>query len=356
MTELTVHQWERVLRQARPGRLLGRLAATARSLGLLESLPECVHWHLRSAELIAQNDLRAVRWELHQLSKALMDFEAPVVVLKGGAYVLLDLPVIHGRRFADVDLLVSLDSLDQCEQQLSAAGWEGVVDAELHAQYFREWLQEIPPLKHRNSTICLDLHHSLLPRTDPLYFSSQEVINSARQVPGSCFLVPGNADLVLHSIIHLFRNGDFARGLADLWELQQLLRICEQQDSQFWASVAEAFQRRRLQGTAFFAFRYLQRFLQPNFSSPGGQEFLEKVQSWKPSGLIGRGRIALMDFLVDRLIVPRRLDGFDPWRKRTLSVFERLVLPRSQVLWQPLYWLKRFQRKTTKGPGQLNQH
>ena len=64
-----------------------------------------------------------IRWEVDRIQFALRSIESPILLLKGAAYLLADLPLAQGRLVSDVDILVPEASLHQVEAALLAAGW-----------------------------------------------------------------------------------------------------------------------------------------------------------------------------------------------------------------------------------------
>ena len=72
---------------------------------------------------LAEQQQRAVRWELVQLSRTLAGLDGPVLLLKGAAYAAAGLPPAAGRLFTDIDLLVPKAQIDATEAALMLAGW-----------------------------------------------------------------------------------------------------------------------------------------------------------------------------------------------------------------------------------------
>src|SRR6476469_4014896 len=90
LATFTMSEWDVLVRQARNANLLARIA------GLVADLKFTIHQgpraHLESASAIAKRQYAAVRWEADQIARALADTGAPVIFLKGAAYVLAGLP------------------------------------------------------------------------------------------------------------------------------------------------------------------------------------------------------------------------------------------------------------------------
>ena len=124
--------------------------------------------HLRAARNVVVHRQTLVAWEVNRVQWALQGMDVPLVILKGAAYVLAGLPVVRGRLFADLDLMVPLAHIDAVEQALVAHGWLRMQIDPYDDRYYRVWMHEIPPLRHRERKTEIDLHHTILPRTSRL--------------------------------------------------------------------------------------------------------------------------------------------------------------------------------------------
>src|SRR5690606_750198 len=111
-------QWDRVMPQARAADLLARIASGADEAGVLARLPEAPSRHLRGALALARRQAVELRNEVAHLAQALAPIGVPVVLLKGAAYSLLDLPAAAGRLVSDVDILVPRERLADVESAL----------------------------------------------------------------------------------------------------------------------------------------------------------------------------------------------------------------------------------------------
>ena len=87
MASLALAEWDRLLPRARLAELLPRLAIAAQREGILDRLPEPVTKHLTTGLALAGAQRRVAEWELHCLERELAPLGAPVMLLKGAAYV-----------------------------------------------------------------------------------------------------------------------------------------------------------------------------------------------------------------------------------------------------------------------------
>lgn len=225
LPDLTLPQWELLIRQARRADVLARIAVQLDGLGLTEAVPAAPRTHLRAAMTLAQAQHREVKREAGLICAALRGLAIPVVLLKGAAYVVADLPAAQGRLFSDTDILVPKAALADVESQLMLNGWGGTHLDSYDQRYYREWMHELPPMEHRHRHTVLDVHHNILPLTVRRPPDSARLIEAARPVPGMAgarVLAP--ADMVLHSMAHLFHNDDLSHGLRDISDLNLLLQ------------------------------------------------------------------------------------------------------------------------------------
>lgn len=222
---LTLADWDLVLRQARQSDLLARLAFEVESQNLLDAVPLPVRNHLQSAQLRAAAQARNVHQEVGIIAAALTPLDCPVVVLKGAAYILQGHPAAHGRYLSDIDIMVPKDRLAEAERLLLFEGWS---PAPSHGnaydqRYYRQWMHELPPLKHARRGTVLDVHHRILPETARLQPDPAAMFAAVQPVPGYAnIFVLSDEDMLLHSATHLFHEGEFQHGFRDLLDLQAL--------------------------------------------------------------------------------------------------------------------------------------
>ena len=231
---LTLREWDDVIRQARNANLSARIAADLEARGLLNAVPPGPRQHLVAARAVGARQRIASLAEIERVRRALDECGIRLVLLKGAAYLAANLPASRGRVFGDIDLLVPKDALPNTESTLLRHGW---ISSHLNAydqRYYRQWMHELPPLRHVNRGSSLDVHHNILPLTarhppDPTLLLDQAI--PAAATPGVWVLAP--ADMVLHSACHLFHEGELDNGLRDLVDLDGLLRhfACE---ADFW--------------------------------------------------------------------------------------------------------------------------
>jgi hypothetical protein len=233
---LDIAGWERLLRQARRANLVARIARDLETRDLLTQVPTAPRTHLGAALTLAARQRITLRAEVRRVAEALAQVGLPLVLLKGAAYALADLPCADGRIFGDIDLLVPKDALPDAESALLLHGWSGGTHSGYDQRYYRQWMHEIPPLTHLKRQSVLDVHHNILPATSANPPDAAKLLEAAVSIENEFGLdirTLAPIDMVLHSASHLFHEGEFGNGLRDLADLDRLLRHFGAEDV-FW--------------------------------------------------------------------------------------------------------------------------
>ncbi len=293
---LSMSEWDTLVRQARATGLLARLHQRFREHGLTQAIPAAARWHFEAADTLAERQRVAILWELKHIRDALQDLAAPLIVLKGAAYVAADLPAAGGRLFHDIDILVPRELLAQVESALLLAGWHPTGLSAYDQRYYRRWMHEIPPMQHVQRSSVIDVHHAILPDTARYHPDSGKLRNRAVAVeglPGISVLAP--EDRILHSATHLFHDGDLPHGLRDLTDLDLLLRDAAS-GPDFWTRLLARAGELQLRRSLFYALRYTSHFL----DTPIPDEVQDALRDASPN----RTTLALMDAVFARALAP----------------------------------------------------
>jgi len=321
--------WDWLLPLARNLRMHGVLTRVIEETTGLEAVPVPVRWHLIGIRREIDARQHQLRWELNRIEHALAGLPAdvPVILLKGAAYLVAELPPGIGRYSADLDILVPSDFLETSEQMLFARGWEFKSIDERDIEYFRRWLQEAPPMVHPYRNVELDVHHNLLPQTDrlscdpaPFFEQSQPLRDTSR------FRILGAKDLVVHSATHLMRNGDFSKGFRDLWDLDQLLRHYQEEDQSFGKDVLLRAEELGLNGPVETALRAVTNLFQTPIDLPGRRRGMH---------------LKTLDRVVNRALYPHSVRRYDFNRSLAMWLMAHYPIPKLKVVMTPLFWLKR---------------
>ena len=305
LAALDLRHWDLLLRQAWKSNLMSSLYFLLEDRQLLATIPEQAHRHLQWSYYLAQRHTQAVLWEIGFIRKALEDAGLKMVVLKGAAYVLAQLPHARGRIFSDVDIIVPKDNLGKAEGSLIRHGWHATHHDEYDQRYYREWMHEIPPMEHAKRMTVIDVHHAILPATAAIHPDSAKLLAAARQVGEvDNTFVFSPADMVLHSAVHLFHDGEYDNGLRDLVDIHGLLQYYGDTPG-FWAALPERARELELTRPLFYALRYAALLLH----TPIPPQASRDADSGRPGGLL----LKLMDSLFLRALLPDHPSCDDRW-------------------------------------------
>lgn len=337
--------WENLLGQARRSQLLGRLALQVANANTRVNVPEKPQIHLDNGLRLAERQRHEVTWEVDCIARALKNLGAPVVLLKGAAYMMADLPAARGRLFGDIDVMVPRPALQQAEAQLFAAGWLSDERDAYNQRYYREWMHEIPPLRHAVRNTFLDLHHTITPPTSRFSVDGQRLLADIVAVPahpGLYVLAP--VDMVLHSAVHLFQEGEFDHGLRDLLDLKDLLEHFSR-TADFWPKLFDRATELGLQIPLFHTLFHLRRL----FAYAPPPQWAQRIEAFAPSATARW----LMAWLLGLALRPdhpscdTRWTGLARWllyvRSHALRMPLRLVIP--HLIRKA--WMRQFPEKST---------
>jgi hypothetical protein len=200
------------------------------------SVPDRVRAVLQDAIEAHNLARRQALWEADCARRALAGYPGKVVLMKGTAYVAANLPAGIGRSIGDLDIMVARDDLPVVEAALLDAGWEWVKPDPYDDRYYRDHMHELPPLIHRERDRMIDVHHTILPLTAGPTPDARAILDSAIALDNGLHVM-APTDMVLHSIAHLFADGDLAGGLRNLWDISLLLRHFSEADELFWTEL-----------------------------------------------------------------------------------------------------------------------
>ena len=296
VTRLDEAQWDLLLRQAGAANLMASLGHLLARHDLLDRVPPCAREHLDWAGVLARRHRQAVRWEVRLIGQALREMGLPVLLLKGAAYSITGLPAGQGRLFSDIDILVPEARLAEAEAALMLAGWAGTHHDAYDQRYYREWMHELPPMQHVRRESLIDVHHAILPKTAAARPDSALLRAAAVPVDGEAGVrVLAPVDMVLHSAVHLFSDGEYNNGLRDLFDIHRLLEHFGT-DARFWAQLVPRAHQLELARPLFYALRYAGMLLGTTVPAA----VTDALRDTAPSAPL----LALMDALFRRALLP----------------------------------------------------
>jgi hypothetical protein len=219
----------------------------------------------------------------------------------------------RGRLFGDVDILVPKAALAEVEGALMLHGWAGTHLDAYDQRYYREWMHELPPMEHLRRGTAIDVHHAIVPETAARRPDPGKLRAAAVPIPwpaglaGACPLFTlAPHDMVLHSAVHLFWDGEFDHGLRDLFDIHRMLLQFGALDG-FWEGLGARARELELDRPLFYALRYAGRLL--------GTAIPDRVMQDAAAGAPGTALLALMDGLFLRGLTPHHASCRDTLSK-----------------------------------------
>lgn len=327
ITRFSDQQWDLLIRQARRTKLLARLAHTLEQADLLKAVPVPPRLHLASALKLASRQDASLRWEVACICRELADAGVRVTLLKGAAYAMAMLPAANGRSFSDIDIIVPKARMAYVESELMLHGWQGGHHDAYDQRYYRQWMHEIPPLRHVRRGTTIDVHHTILPETARVKVNTPALLAAVVPLEGHTNLyVLQPVDMLLHSATHLFHEGDFEKGLRDLFDLDSLFRHFGERP-EFWETLVPRAVVLGLTRPLYYAVRYATLML----GTPVPAHVVDAARVGKPPVLVSQ----LMDLCYLRALRPLHssASAFGNWTARFA------LYGRSHWLRMPFYLL-----------------
>lgn len=289
--------WIGMVRTARHGNLLPRLSVLVESEPWTGALPSKIREQLAAARPAAAEQVRIIRWEVSRIGEALRGVGTKAILLKGAAYVMAGLPAARGRTATDIDILVPRRDLGAVEQALLAAGWEPIKLNPYDQRYYRKWSHELPPLQHKRRGSMVDVHHTILPLTGRLHPDPVALLDAAVPLGGAGrFWTLAPEDIVLHTAVHLFQDGELAGGVRDLVDVDALLRDFGERIPGFRDRLVPRARQLGLERPLFYALRYARGML----GTPVPDATVRAAEAARPPTPVLR----IMDLLVGRALLP----------------------------------------------------
>ena len=310
MSVMTPADWDVLVRQGRHAELLGRIACMLEAQGSIDLVPAAPRGHLRAAMTLADAQHAEAMRELSYIDRALAPTGVTPVLLKDAAYVAAGLLPAMGRLFDRVAILVPKGRLPEIEAALMSHGWATTHHSPYDQRYYREWMHELPPLRHVRRGTVLSVHHAILPGTARLKPSADKLLAAARPLAElKRYAVLDAPDMVLHSVVHLFHNDDLRHSLRDLSDLDLLLRHLGRVPS-FWAELVARARELDLGRPLYYGLRYTSMQL----GTPVPVDALQAIRSDAPGPLVRR----LSDVLWARALRPQHATASDRWTPAAL--------------------------------------
>ncbi|MCG7586266.1 nucleotidyltransferase family protein [Photobacterium sp. OFAV2-7] len=273
-----------IVAEARFYNMLAQLKWLCDEADIWFDLPVEFQRHVLSAQYSYTNQIRLLEQEHTHISALFGQLGVRWVYLKGAAYQLSGLACLQGRIMSDIDILVPQSQIEAAEKMLMAHGWLHKKMTDYDDKFYRDYSQEIPPLRHFERQTELDVHFNILPSVlrhgpDPAALHSHTL--ALPDNSGARVLSP--EAMVLHSAIHLFYESEFHKGVRDLFDIFQLIE-CFSLQPDFWNKLIQ-LQRSIGNGECmYFALRYCRLYFRLEIPN----EVVSFYEQFKPSQLVFR--------------------------------------------------------------------
>ncbi len=298
-----VEDWNRFLPLARNARVLGRCLYLFEEHGLLDVVPQRFIDQFRGALAQTRYVQVQAKRELRQVQRVLEREGISLMALKGVAYLAAQLPPNGWRNLSDIDLMVREADIERAEQALKQAGWVPSGEFDSYDQhYYREWMHEVPPLRHHSRETEVDLHHNLAPPVSRIRIDAARLWEDAVMAPeeyGGQVAVLAPVDMLLHNAIHLFMNDELRGGLRDVVDFRDLFEHFLGQDAAFEEHLLARAQTLGCGRPLYYAVTTAHRLagLEPSAG------FLGRVERYAPV----RPVAWFMAWLIEQALAPQRL-------------------------------------------------
>jgi len=328
IVNLSLNSLSTIIEEARYFNMLAQLRTICEQKNIWAELPEKCQQHITSASYTFTAQQQKLNDEADVIFNILAPMDIEWVYLKGAAYHLSGFSEFSGRLMGDIDILVSKHSLEQVEAALRSHGWIQTHTNDYDEKFYREWSQEIPPLRHFERGTELDVHFNILPNTlrespDPKYLMSQTVNLSSTSHYAQVLTPPA---MVMHSAIHLFYESEFHKGLRDLYDLYLLFSKFDN-DTNFWEEMMVLQKTIGNADSMFYALRYCQS----SFGLTIPTDVSNYYDEYKPTTI----KLFVADFAFTRIFN----NMFPPNRKYGHQLAETILYIRGHMKRMPLHLL-----------------
>lgn len=322
------YPWELLIRQSRRANLISRIAQLLLDAEILDSIPVQPRQHFINSLCLAKANARATHWEVQDIHNVLKSQNIDFILLKGSAYIWTKNSASKGRLFNDVDIMVRESSLADAEKKLIHSGWMTSSLDTYDQRYYRQWMHEIPPLRHLKRQTTLDLHHSIIPPISHSGFSAAKLWQQTTAIKGMPNLYTlSNIDMILHSATHLFHEGEFDQGLRDLSDMDLLIEEYILKEA-LWDNLLARAAELNLEIPLYYALNYTRIILHTAVPE-------DVICKAAKQGKLGRFHNQIMDYLFLKALAPNH----ETCKTQGAAVAKFLLFIRSHWIRMPWHLL-----------------
>jgi hypothetical protein len=226
-TILSEHfNWQAVIKMANTQRVTPALWVALRNRGLIESLPLDVREYLRQVHRL--NTLRnlCLKAQAIEAVRQLNAIGIEPVLLKGGAYLLIEMfDDLGSRVMVDLDILVPQKAAEDCWNTLRSLGYCPIED---NPDYYVDYSvhHHLRPLYRSGECGKIEIHRDVLPQGTAHLLPTQLVWMHVEPIEesGVTMGVLSPTYRILHNLLHSnLVNRAYARGNLSLRSLHELV-------------------------------------------------------------------------------------------------------------------------------------
>ncbi len=319
LPQLSLQNWELLIRQARRSHLLARIACMVEAQGSFDAIPEAARGHLLAATIVVQAQHAEALRALRHVEHALAHTGVRPVLLFAAAYVAAGLLPAMGRLFSSIHILVPEQRLREVEAALMAGGWRTAPRAWTHQQD-EKWQHGLPPLLHAQRQVAVHIHHTVMAGARRSETLTDTLLDRARVLPDlPGFAVLDGTDMVLHCMLNLFHDHRLETGLRDLSDLDLLLRHFGRSHA-FWLPLLDRARELDMLWLLHRGLHFTHRML----ATPVPLPTLEAAGAGSP----GRAASAWADWLWTRALCPQHSTASEWGTSTALFVLRAHALSR----------------------------
>ena len=320
--DLTEKDWEILIRQAKSVNLGSTLADKVLKKGV--NLPEKAVLHLKSEQILTSRQIEATQYEFEKLKHVFLASAVKAVLLKGAAYIALNFEFAKHRKLSDIDILVDKLAINETERELIFYGWVPHQVDDYDQAYYREWMHEIPPMKHRKRSSIVDLHHNIFPPISGVSPDASLLLDQSVFIKEVGFWRLCNEDMFIHSAVHFFLQSETQNGLRDLHDMKQLFNIFSDEDKDFPHRLLMRAKQLNMAESVILALHYMGKIFNVRYSG----KFENEISYVKPRLL----SLWWLDFIYENILIPNH-SSCETWR---FNLAKYLVFWRGHIKKMPL--------------------
>ena len=193
---------------------------------LLELIPHDIVEELKEKYYLNTAKNKHLFEELKRILNSLNAADIPTILLKGGALAELFYQNRGLRRMFDIDILVKEEQLKQSEEIIKDLGYSPRLENVCSESHYRNNHHHLQPYQSEDKLVHVDIHHSLIPNSNPHSIDLARVWSRADRVvvAGTNTLTLCPEDMLLHLCLHISLADTFLGMLKGLCDISEIIK------------------------------------------------------------------------------------------------------------------------------------